>query len=171
VRARAAEWKIDPERVGILGFSAGGHVASTIATHFDSGQADASDPIERFSSRPSLAILIYPVITMREKTHAGSKKNLLGDNPSVELVTLLSNEEQVTRDTPPAFVVHTMTDTAVPVENSMMFVAALRKAGVPVEFHLYERGPHGFGLGRDDPILSTWPARCADWLRVHGFAQ
>jgi pectinesterase len=169
VRARAAEWKIDPERVGILGFSAGGHLASTLATHFDAGDASARDSIERLSSRPSLAILIYPVITMRDKTHAGSKKNLLGDNPSAELVTLLSNEEQVTKETPPSFLVHTMTDTAVPFENSLMFVTALRKAGVPVEFHLYERGPHGFGLGRDDPILSTWPARCADWLRVHGF--
>jgi len=171
VRARASEWNINPERVGILGFSAGGHLASTLATHFDSGQANARDPIERPSSRPNLAILIYPVITMGEKTHAGSKKSLLGDNPPAELVTLLSNEEQVTKDTPPTFLVHTMADTAVPFENSLMFVAALRKAGVPVEFHLYERGPHGFGLGRDDPILSTWPARCADWLRVHGFAQ
>jgi pectinesterase len=171
VRARASEWKINPERVGILGFSAGGHLAATLATHFDSGRASAGDPIERLSSRPALAILIYPVITMRDKTHAGSKKNLLGDNAPAELVTLLSNEEQVTKDTPPTFLVHTMTDTAVPVENSLMFVAALRKAAVPVEFHLYERGPHGFGLGRDDPILSTWPARCADWLRIHGFAQ
>jgi pectinesterase len=171
VRAKAADWKIDPDRIGILGFSAGGHVASTIATHFDAGKADAKDPIDRVSSRPNLAILIYPVITMGDKTHAGSKKNLLGDNPPAGLVTLLSNEEQVTKETPPSFLVHTMTDTAVPVENSVMFVAALRKAGVPVEFHLYERGPHGFGLGRDDPILSTWPARCADWLRVHGFAQ
>jgi acetyl esterase/lipase len=171
VRARASQWKINPDRVGILGFSAGGHLASTLATHFDSGQANARDPIDRLSSRPNLAILIYPVITMRDKTHAGSKKSLLGDNPPAELVTLLSNEEQVTKDTPPSFLVHTMTDTAVPFENSLMFVAALRKAGVPVEFHLYERGPHGFGLGRDDPILSTWPARCADWLRTHGFAQ
>jgi len=170
VRTRAGEWKIDPERIGILGFSAGGHLASTIATHFDSGKPDANDPIERASSRPSLAILIYPVITMRDKTHAGSKKNLLGNSPSPELVSLLSNEEQVTKETPPAFLVHTMTDTSVPVENSQMFAAALRKAGVPFELHLYERGPHGFGLGRDDPILSTWPSRCADWLRIHGFA-
>jgi pectinesterase len=171
IRAHGAEWKIDPKRIGILGFSAGGHLAATIATHFDSGKPGASDPIERVSSRPDLAILIYPVITMGEKTHAGSKKNLLGDNPTPELVALLSNEKQVTAETPPTFLVHTMTDPGVPVDNTLLFVAALRNAGVPFELHLYERGPHGFGLGGNDPILSTWPARCADWLRVHGFAQ
>jgi acetyl esterase/lipase len=171
VRARAAEWNLDPERIGILGFSAGGHLASTIGTHFDAGKSEAPDPIDRVSSRPNLIILIYPVITMKDRTHSGSRKNLLGDNPSAELLTLLSNEEQVTKETPPAFLVHTMTDTAVPVENSLMFVMALRKAGVPFEFHLYERGPHGFGLGTKDPILATWPERCADWLRLHKFAS
>jgi acetyl esterase/lipase len=169
VRARAAEWGLDPERIGILGFSAGGHLASTVGTHFDAGKPDAPDPIERAGSRPDLMILIYPVITMRELTHAGSRKNLIGPSPSAEMVALLSNEEQVTKETPPAFLVHTMTDAGVPVENSLMFVTALRKAGVPFELHLYERGPHGFGLGTKDPILATWPARCADWLRLHGF--
>jgi acetyl esterase/lipase len=173
VRARAAEWGLDPARVGILGFSAGGHLAATAGTHFDAGRADATDPIERVSSRPSLLMLIYPVITMREKTHAGSKKNLLGDDPKPELVALLSNEEQVTKETPPTFLVHTMTDAAVPVENSLMFVSALRKAGVAFELHLYERGPHGFGLGAkpgaQDSNLATWPGHCADWLRLHGF--
>jgi acetyl esterase/lipase len=171
VRTRAGEWALDPGRVGILGFSAGGHVASTAGTHFDSGNAAAADPIDRVSSKPSLMILIYPVITMRDKTHAGSKKNLLGDNPSPELSALLSNDEQVTKETPPTFLVHTTTDTTVPVENSISFATALRKAGVPFELHLYERGPHGFGLGGKDPILATWPDRCADWLRVHGFAS
>lgn len=170
VRARAAEWTLDPERIGILGFSAGGHLASTAGTHFDSGKASAPDAIERVSSKPNLMILIYPVITMREKTHAGSKKNLLGNDPSPELVALLSNDEQVTKETPPTFLVHTTNDDAVPVENSISFATALRKAGVPFELHLYERGRHGFGLGGKDPILSTWPDRCADWLRVHGFA-
>lgn len=169
VRARAREWGLDPQRIGILGFSAGGHLASTAGTHFDPGNTDASDPIERLSSRPNLMILIYPVITMKEKTHAGSRTNLLGAAPAPDLVTLLSNDEQVTKETPPAFLVHTMTDTAVPVENSLLFITALRKAGVPFEFHLYERGPHGFGLGQKDPILATWPDRCADWLRIHGF--
>jgi acetyl esterase/lipase len=170
VRARAGEFGIDPDRIGILGFSAGGHLAATAGTHFDAGKPAAADVIERASSRPNLMILIYPVITMREFTHSGSRNNLLGPAPSSELIALLSNEEQVTKETPPTFLVHTMTDSAVPVENSMMFAAALRKAGVPFEFHLYERGAHGFGLAEKDPILSTWPARCADWLRLHGFA-
>ncbi|HEX8142511.1 MAG TPA: alpha/beta hydrolase [Pyrinomonadaceae bacterium] len=169
VRAGAAQWAIDPARIGILGFSAGGHLASTAGTHFDSGKPEASDAIERVSSRPDLMVLIYPVITMRELTHGGSRKQLLGDAPSPELVALLSNDEQVTKETPPTFLVHTMTDTAVPVENSLKFVQALRKAGVPFEFHLYERGPHGFALGDKDPVLATWLGRCADWLRLHGF--
>ncbi len=177
VRARASEWGLDPARVGILGFSAGGHLAATAGTHFDAGRAGDADPVERVSSRPDLLILIYPVITMREKTHAGSRRNLLGENPTPELVALLSNEEQVTKETPPAFVVHTVNDAGVPVENSLTFVSALRRAGVPFELHLYERGPHGFGLGTvrqnrpADPILSTWPAHAADWLRLHGFAS
>ena len=169
VRARATEWNIDPKRIGILGFSAGGHVASTIGTHFDSGKPDASDPIERVGSRPDLMILIYPVITMKEFAHAGSKRMLLGESPAAELVTLLSNEEQVTKETPPAFLVHTANDPTVRVENSLRFAESLKKAGVPFELNIYERGPHGFGLGGNDPILLTWPQRCADWLRAHGF--
>ena len=152
-----------------MGFSAGGHLASTLGTHFDAGKPDATDEIERVSSRPDLLILIYPVITMGELTHAGSKKNLLGENPTPELIKLYSNELQVTKDTPPVFLVHTMTDSTVPVENSLMFVSALRKAGVPVEFHLYERGLHGFGLAPTNPILASWTQRCADWLGIHGF--
>jgi acetyl esterase/lipase len=169
VRASAARWEVDQQRIGILGFSAGGHLASTAGTHFEPARADAADPIERVSSKPNLMVLIYPVITMREKSHSGSRSNLLGANPSPDLITLLSNDEQVTKETPPAFLVHTMTDTGVPVENSLLFVMALRRAGVPFEVHLYERGPHGFGLGKKDPILATWPDRCADWLRLHGF--
>ncbi len=169
VRARAAEWQIDPKRIGILGFSAGGHVASTIGTHFDSGQASASDPIERVSSRPDVMILVYPVITMSGFTHSGSKKQLLGDNPSKDLITLLSNEEQVTKQTPPTFLVHTANDAAVPVENSLHFAEALRKIGVPFELHIYERGPHGFGLGGNNPVLMSWPGSCANWLKLNGF--
>jgi acetyl esterase/lipase len=170
VRARATEWHLNTDRIGILGFSAGGHLASSAGTHFDAGRPDAPDPIERVSSRPDLMILIYPVITMKAQTHSGSKRNLLGPDPKPELVALLSNEEQVTKETPPAFLVHTVTDAGVPCENSLLFAAALRKAGVPHELHLYERGPHGFGLGGKDPILASWPRRCADWLRLHGFA-
>jgi acetyl esterase/lipase len=169
VRSRAAEWKIDPQRIGVLGFSAGGHLASTIATHFDNGKTDATDAIDRVSSRPDLLVLIYPVITMGDFTHAGSKKQLLGENPAPELVKLLSNDEQITKETPPTFLVHTANDAAVPVENSLRFAAGLRKAGVPFEMHIYERGPHGFGLGEKDPILATWTKRCADWLRLQGF--
>jgi acetyl esterase/lipase len=170
IRARAKEWNLDEKRIGILGFSAGGHLASTLATHFDSGKPDSKDEIERVSSRPDLQILIYPVITMGEFTHQGSKKNLLGENPSEDLIKLYSNEFQVTKDTPPAFLVHTMTDTAVPVENSMQYIAALRKNEVPFEFHLYEQGAHGFGLGTN-PYLQSWSARCADWLDLRGFTK
>jgi acetyl esterase/lipase len=171
VRAQAKEWNLDPNRIGVLGFSAGGHLAATLGTHFDAGKADASDAVDRVSSRPDLLILVYPVITMGEFTHAGSKKNLLGDSPSPDLIKNYSNELWVTKDTPPTFLVHSVADPGVPVENSLLFADALRKAGVPFEIHLYEKGPHGFGLAPDDPILSSWPGRCADWLSSHGFLR
>lgn len=167
VRSRAAEWKLDVNRIGILGFSAGGHVASTAGTHYDAGNPNDADPIQRVSSKPNLMILIYPVITMGPLTHNGSKTNLIGEKATPEMVKLLSNEEQVNKDTPPTFLVHTANDSVVPVENALNFAAALRRAGVPFELHVYERGRHGFGLGGNDPILSTWPARCADWLRLY----
>lgn len=169
VRSRAKEWGIDANRIGILGFSAGGHLASTMATHFDSGDPNATEELEKMSSRPDLQVLIYPVITMGEFTHAGSKKNLLGENPSEELVKKYSNELQITKDTPPAFIVQGVDDKTVPMENSLLYVQALRKNGVPFEFHLYEHGPHGFGLGGTDPILSTWKDRLTAWLNSHGF--
>lgn len=172
VRSHAGDWGIDPHRVGVLGFSAGGHLASTAATHFDAGDTNAPDPIDRLSSRPDVAVLIYPVITFTEPyTHGGSRHNLLGDNPSPELITLLSNEKQVTAQTPPCFLVHGTDDGAVPAENSLMFALACRKAGVPVELHLYEHGPHGFGLGSTDPVLSAWPGSCAKWLEHRGFLK
>jgi acetyl esterase/lipase len=168
-RARASEWKLNPERIGILGFSAGGHLASTAATHFDGGNPDAADPVERLSSRPDFAILIYPVITMADPfTHKGSRKNLLGEEPKAELIDLLSNEKQVTAETPPTFIVFGANDKVVPVENGLMFASALSKAKAPFELHVYERGPHGFGLGVKDPVLVTWPDRCAAWLGVRG---
>jgi acetyl esterase/lipase len=169
VRARSAEWGLDPGKIGILGFSAGGHVASTAGTHYDTGNPRSANPIERASSRPDLMVLIYPVITMGAKAHAGSRRNLIGEAPDAALVKLLSNEEQVNKQTPPAFLVHTVDDPGVPVENSMMFAASLQKNGVPYELHLYQHGPHGFGLGADLQGVSSWPRLCADWLRLSGF--
>ena len=170
VRSRAAEYGLQPDRIGIMGFSAGGHLASTAGTHFDAGSSGAADPIDRLSSRPDFMVLCYPVISFGTFAHVGSRKNLLGDNPDPLLVENLSNELQVTKDTPPTFLFHTTTDSTVPVENSVMFYSALRKAGVPAEMHIYERGPHGVGLAQSDPVLSSWPGRLADWLRIHGWA-
>lgn len=171
VRSRAKEWNLDTNRIGILGFSAGGHLASTLGTHFDAGSADATEVIEKVSSRPDLMVLVYPVISMGPPTHQGSKLNLLGENPTPELIKLYSNDLQVTKETPPAFLVHTMTDPGVPVENTMLFAAALRRAGVPFEVHIYEQGPHGFGLAPANPILASWAERCADWLSLRGFTK
>ena len=169
LRLRAAEFGLDPGRIGILGFSAGGHLASTAATHFDAGNPAASDPVERVSSRPDFAILAYPVITMDPAyTHGGSRDNLLGPNPDPKLLASLSNDLQVTAQTPPTFLFHTTADPAVPVENSINFYLALHKAKVPVEMHIYERGGHGVGLAPQDPVLSTWPDRLAAWLRMRG---
>jgi len=172
VRANAKEWSLDPKRIGVLGFSAGGHLASTAATHFDDGDPQAADPIDRVSSRPDVAVLVYPVITMTDPfTHSGSRHNLLGDNPTPDLIELLSNEKQVTAKTPPTFLVHTADDNVVPVENSLLFAMACHKAGVPVEVHVYEHGPHGIGLGGNDPVLSSWPVSCAKWLEFRGFLK
>jgi acetyl esterase/lipase len=169
VRARAAEYRVLQDRIGIMGFSAGGHLASTAATHFDAGNAAAADVIDRVSSRPDFAVLVYPVITLTDPyTHHGSRENLLGPDPDPKLVASLSNELQVTASTPPTFLYHTTTDDVVPVENSVLFYLALRKAGVPAEMHIYAQGPHGVGLAPTDEALSTWPARLADWLRVRG---
>jgi acetyl esterase/lipase len=170
VRARAADWDVDPDRIGIIGFSAGGHLASTAATWFESGKPDAKDPIERVSSRPDFLILGYPVITFTQDfMHAGSRRNLLGDDLDPKLVERLSNEKQVTKDTPPTFLFHTTEDTAVPPENSIAFYLGLRAAGVPAELHIYEPGRHGVGLAPADPILSTWPERCRAWMEKRGY--
>jgi acetyl esterase/lipase len=173
VRARANEWRIDPRRVGVMGSSAGGHLASTLLTHFDAGKADDSDPIERQSCRPDLGVLCYPVITLGELTHQGSKKNLLGDNPPEDLVKLLSNELQVTKETPPCFIWHTWEDSAVKVENALMFATALRRAGVPFDLHVYERGKHGLGLNDKAPFSNPhpWARDLIFWLQVRGFVK
>ena len=172
VRARAGEWKLDPKRVGIIGFSAGGHLASTAGTHYDAGKPDAEDPIERQSSRPDRMILVYPVVALATSyAHAGSRNNLLGADAPKDLVASLSNETQVTSDTPPTFLAHTNEDTAVPPENSILFALALRKAKVPVELHIFEKGRHGLGLGGGDPAFRAWPGLCATWLKSQGFIK
>jgi acetyl esterase/lipase len=170
VRSRAEELKIDPKKIGIWGFSAGGHLTATAAVHFDDGKADAEDPVEKVSCRPDFAIMTYPVISfVAPYAHGGSMKNLLGDKVNdPELRDFLSPEKQVTAKTPPCFLMHSWED-GVPAENSIDFYLALRKAKVPAELHVYEKGPHGYGLGLKDPVLRSWPERLAAWLGVHGF--
>lgn len=172
VRSRAKDWGIAPGRIGVWGFSAGGHLASSAGTHFDSGDANAADPIDRVSSRPDFMILAYPVISFTTPyTHRGSLKNLLGDSPDPKLAEYLSSETQVTSQTPPTFLFHTNADAGVPAENSVLFYLALRKAGVPAEMHIYERGPHGVGLAQSDAVLRSWPDRLADWLKAHEWGR
>jgi len=172
LRAHAAEWRLDPARIGIMGFSAGGHLAMTASTHVDAGNAGAADIVDRVSSRPDFTVLGYPVISMTEAwTHQGSKTNLLGASPDAELARSLSGELSVTKQTPPTFLFHTNADTAVPAENSVYYYLALRKAGVPAEMHIFEKGPHGVGLANDDAALSEWSKLLANWLRVHGIVK
>jgi acetyl esterase/lipase len=172
VRSRAKEFGVDPKRVGIMGFSAGGHLASTVATHFDDGKADADDPIDRQSCRPDFAVLCYPVITLKPPyAHMGSRNNLLGKEADEKLVQSLCNDEQVTDKTPPTFLFHTDADTGVKPENSILFYLALKKAKVPAEMHIYEKGPHGVGLAPKDPILSTWADRLDGWLQGRGLLK
>ncbi len=169
VRLHAKDFRLLGDRIGIWGFSAGGHLASTAGTHFDAGNASATDTIERMSSRPDFMILAYPVISFSaEYTHVGSRNNLLGEKPDPKLVESLSNEKQVTPQTPPTFLFHTDEDIGVPAENSVAFYLALRKAGVPAEIHIYQRGKHGVGLAGTDPILAAWAGRLADWLKLRG---
>ncbi len=170
VRYHAQEWNIDPKKIGILGFSAGGHLAATVGTHFDLGNSDSDDPIERVSCRPDAMVLCYPVITFVEFRHDGSMRALLGDNPSPDMIDMLSNESQVTTDTPPAFLWHTANDQAVPVENSLLFAGALSKNKVPFELHIFPDGRHGLGLARENPQVREWTRLCENWLKTMGFA-
>ena len=165
-RYNAKKYNIDPNRIGIMGFSAGGHLASTAATHFDAGRKGAKDPIDSVGCRPDFAILAYAVITMGPKTHGGSKRNLIGDKPDSKLEEFYSNEKQVTKETPPTFLVHTVEDKAVSVENSKLFREACEKNGVPVELKIYEKGAHGLGLGLKNPELpfAQWPTELVKWM-------
>ena len=175
VRSRADEWKIDPKRLGIMGSSAGGHLASTLLTHFDAGDPKSADPIERESSRPDLGILCYAVISMvPPNVHEGSRQNLLGENPSPAILNYLSSEKQVTPQTPPCFLWATGEDTVVKAENTLDFAAALRRNGVPLDLHIYQRGGHGMGLGKDTPPfqnLLPWTADLLFWLKAQNFVK
>lgn len=166
VRYYASDWNIEKNKIGVMGFSAGGHLASTLGTHFDYGESDAIDEIDRMSSRPDFMILMYPVITFSKPfMHRGSRNALLGENPDSSLVNFYSNELQVKDDTPPTFIVHADDDGSVPVENSLVFYEALKKKNVPVEMHIYPEGGHGFGLALGRGHLESWSDRCIDWLR------
>jgi len=171
VRARGAEFGVQPNKIGILGFSAGGHLASSAATHFDSGNAKSTDAVEKVSCRPDFAILCYPVIAFDQPyTHKGSQKNLLGENASPDLVKSMSSELQVTKETPPTFLWHTSEDTGVPPENSIVFYLALAKVKVPAELHVFEKGRHGVGLGKGINGTEGWSAACVSWLKGRGMA-
>ena len=172
VRSGAKRWNINPDRIGIMGFSAGGHLASSAGTHFQNRYSDARDAIDRSSCRPDFMILMYPVVSFTESfTHKGSRRNLLGENPDSELVENLSNEKQVTPETPPTFLVHAHDDNPVPPENSISFYLALRKANVPAEMHIYEKGGHGFGPGAEKGAVSSWMLRCSDWMKGRGLLE
>jgi acetyl esterase/lipase len=171
LRSDGQKWGIRPDRIGVIGFSAGGHLAASAATLFDAPEGRTGAPLDRVGGRPDFAILVYPVIVLTGPyAHAGSRRALVGDAPAPGLAESLSLETRVTKDTPPAFLVHGGTDTAVPPENSALFYLALRKAGVAAELHEYERGVHGFGLQPGHGPISSWPERCAEWLAAKGLA-
>lgn len=167
-RANAVKWKIDPKRIGILGFSAGGHVASTATTHFDAGIVNATDPVGKQSSRPDFAWFVYPVVTMGEFTHIGSQKELLGEHPPADLVRFYSNELQVSADTPPVFIAHAIDDKPVPIENSRQFVAEMQKHQRPVELLELPSGGHGFN-GCKGPLWEQWKAAALVWAAKENF--
>jgi acetyl esterase/lipase len=168
-RAKAKEWNVDVNRVGILGFSAGGHLVSTVLTHFDGGDANSTDVVAQQSAKPDFGVLAYPVILFGQpKSHKGSEKNLLGPAASEEQLRSLQNDLNVTKETPPTFLFHTLEDVAVPPENSLAFYAAMVKNGVPGELHIYEKGKHGVGLGKNIEATNDWSNALARWLKTRG---
>lgn len=167
IRRNAAKWNINPRKIGVMGFSAGGHLASTLSTHYSD---KVYEPVDTVSARPDFSILIYPVITMDSSfTHAGSRRNLLGAEPSAEMVLKYSNEKQVNDKTPPAFMVHSMDDKTVPVKNSIVYYEALVKYGIPSELHMFQKGGHGYGMAGGRETQSSWPELCIKWLNASGF--
>jgi acetyl esterase/lipase len=170
LRSRAAEFSLKPDRIGMLGGSAGGHLTASAGTLFDAPEGRTGTELDKISGRPDFLILIFPVITMQEPYgHATSVHALIGTKPTDEMKHHLSVDEQVTKDTPPTFLVHSTADTTVPVENSLLFFTAMRRAKVPIEMHLYPKGPHGSGM---DPKLgptSEWPKHCESWMRFNGW--
>lgn len=171
VRHHASQWRIDPNRIGILGFSAGGHLASTAGTHWREENADSQDPVATTSSRPDALVLCYPVITFGEYRHHGSLVNLLGETPDEALRHSLSTENSVSSNTPPTFIWHTAEDQSVPVENCLLFCNALSKNKIPFESHIFPRGRHGLGLALDIPGASAWSRLCESWFKSIGFIQ
>jgi acetyl esterase/lipase len=170
VRSQAAEFGVQPERIGVMGFSAGGHVASCASTLYDDPDGRTGAALDAVNARPDFAVLLYPVISMRDPwAHAGSRENLLGKTPAAALVEKYSTDERVTASTPPTFLCAAGDDKSVPVENALRYYRALHAAGVPAELHLYPHGGHGFGMKPDLGEVSTWPQRCEDWLRAGGW--
>lgn len=165
VRRNAEKWGINENKIGVIGFSAGGHLASTISTHYNEKVYESDNT----NCRPDFSILIYPVISMKsELTHSGSRENLLGKNPDQDLINHFSNDLQVNKDTPPAFLVHSADDKTVPVKNSINYFIALNKFNIPAELHIYEKGGHGYGLGRGTGTETAWPEACKNWLKARG---
>jgi acetyl esterase/lipase len=167
-RRSAKEWNLNPHKIGVFGFSAGGHLASTVSTHFNEKVYDSDST----SARPDFAVLVYPVITMNEKyTHAGSRLFILGKNPDAQKVEYYSNELRVTKETPPTFMVHAEDDKTVPVQNSIDYYTALKNNNIPAELHIYQKGGHGFSLAKDKGTASQWPFACIQWLKQMGLAK
>ncbi|MBX3738876.1 MAG: alpha/beta hydrolase [Candidatus Didemnitutus sp.] len=172
VRSRAAEFAVDPHRIGIIGSSAGGHLASSASTLYDHADGKTGAALDTVSARPDFALLLYPVILMDgPHIHVGSRNNLIGEHAAPELVALMSADRQVNKETPPTFIIHAEDDHSVPVENALAYYTALRRAGVPVEMHLYEKGGHGFAMEATHPQTAQWPQRAETWLRSHGWVK